>query len=74
MAQISTNINVVIKVDRIPDEIPGTVGPDGDFDEPISGAEQVAYDVFKRIQEILPEHVYAYIEAITVLEPSKLIS
>ena len=68
MAQISTDIRLVIKIDRIPDEIPGTIGPEGDFDEPISGAEQVSYEVFKKIQEVLPEHVYAYIQGISVLQ------
>jgi hypothetical protein len=52
----------------LPPEIPGTVASPDDISEPISGSEQVTYDVFKRIQEILPDNVYGYIDGIAVLE------
>lgn len=73
MATVEAKIIFVIKVDRIPDEIDGTMGPEGDYTEPISGGEQVVYEVFKRVQEVLPENVYAYVQAVSVLEPNKLV-
>lgn len=41
---------------------------DGDVVPPISGAEQVVYEVFKKIQEVLPEKVHAFIHASTLLD------
>lgn len=74
MATVEAKIIFVIKTDRIPEEIDGTMGPDGDFTEPISGAEQVVYETFKRVQEILPENVYAYVQVVSVLESNKLVT
>lgn len=68
MPNVQATISLNIKVDTLPPEIPGTIGPEGDAMEPISGAEQVAYDIFKRVQEILPEHVYGFIESVTVTD------
>lgn len=67
MSNVHTTLSLVIKVDSLPPEIPGTISPDGDT-EPISGAEQVAYDIFKRIQEILPDNVYGFIENVSVTD------
>jgi len=35
---------------------------------PISGAEQVTYEMFKKIQEVIPDKIYAVIAGSTVLE------
>jgi hypothetical protein len=68
MPNIHATISLVIRCDALPPEIPGTVASPDDISEPISGSEQVTYDVFKRIQEILPDNVYGYIDGIAVLE------
>lgn len=70
MPHILATVQLHIKVDALPPDIPGTLGgPDEDYATPISGTEQVAYDVFKRIQEILPENVYGIVENSALLEP-----
>ena len=69
MPHVLATVQLHIKVDALPPDIPGTLGGhDEDFAEPISGTEQVAYDVFKRIQEILPENVYGIVENSTLLD------
>lgn len=69
MPLIQANIIFVIDTDFVPPEIPCTDGHDGDVTPPISGAEQVVYEVFKKVQEVLPDKVYAHIYASTLLEP-----
>lgn len=70
MPHVLVTVQLHIKVDALPPDIPGTLGGRADeYAEPISGTEQVAYDVFKRIQEILPENVYGVVENSTLLEP-----
>ena len=69
MPNIHATINLVIRCDVLPPEIPGTIASPDDISEPISGSEQVTYDVFKRIQEILPENVYGIVENSVLLEP-----
>lgn len=68
MPNVHATISLIIKTDVLPPDIPGEQGPDGEWEIPISGAEQVSYDVFKRVQEILPEHVYGFIESVAVTE------
>lgn len=67
MPLIEAQINFYIETDFIPPEIPGLVIY-GDVIPPISGAEQVTYEVFKKIQEVLPNKVYAVIAATTIME------
>lgn len=70
MAHVLATLQLHIKVDVLPPDIPGeSGGHEDDYVTPISGTEQVAYDVFKRIQEILPENVFAVVENSTLLEP-----
>ena len=70
MPHVLATVQLHIKVDALPPDIPGTPGgPDGDSVTPVSGTEQIAYDVFKRIQEILPENVYGIVENSVLLEP-----
>lgn len=70
MPHVLATVQLHIKVDALPPDIPGTLGGhDEDCVTPISGTEQVAYDVFKRIQEILPENVYGIVENSVLLEP-----
>lgn len=68
MANIHATITLHIKTDVIPPEIPGTIGPDGEQMEPISGAEQVAYNIFTRIQEVLPENVYGFVDGVILTD------
>ncbi len=70
MPHVLATVQLHIKVDALPPEIPGELGghPD-DSVSPISGTEQVAYEMMKRIVEVLPENVYAIVENSTLLEP-----
>jgi len=69
MPHVLATVQLHIKVDALPPDIPGELGghPD-DCATPISGTEQVAYDMLKRIVEVLPENVYAIVENSTLLE------
>lgn len=67
MHLIEATIKFYIETEFLPPEIPGE-GTDDDCVPPVSGAEQVAYEVFKRIQDVLPEKVYAVIAASTIIE------
>lgn len=70
MPHVLATIQLHIKVDVLPPDIPGELGgPDDEPVTPISGTEQIAYDVFKRIQEILPGNVYGIVENSVLLEP-----
>lgn len=69
MPNIVATVQLHIKVEALPPEIPGVNGGHQDsFNPPVSGTEQVTYEVFKRIQEILPENVYALVESATLLD------
>jgi hypothetical protein len=70
MPHVLATVQLHIKVDALPPDIPGELGghPD-DSVSPISGTEQVAYEMMKRIVEVLPENVYAIVENSTLLEP-----
>ena len=68
MPLVQANIVFIIDTDYIPPEIPGMDTHDGDVVPPISGAEQVVYEVFKKIQEVLPEKVHAFIHTSTLLD------
>jgi hypothetical protein len=70
MPHVLATVQLHIKVDALPPDIPGTNGGhEDDHVTPVSGVEQVAYDAFKRIAEILPENVYGLIESSVLLEP-----
>jgi hypothetical protein len=70
MPHVLATVQLHIKVDALPPDIPGELGghPD-DSVSPISGTEQIAYEMMKRIVEVLPENVYAIVENSTLLEP-----
>jgi hypothetical protein len=70
MPHVLATVQLHIKVDVLPPDIPGELGghPD-EYVTPISGTDQIAYEVFKRIQEILPENAYGIVENSTLLEP-----
>ena len=67
MPLIEATIKFYIETDFIPPEIPGE-DMNGDVTPPISGAEQVTYEMFKKIQEVIPDKVYAVIVYSNVLE------
>ena len=67
MPLIEATIMFYIETDFIPPEIPGE-DMNGDVTPPISGAEQVTYEMFKKIQEVIPDKIYAVIAGSTVLE------
>lgn len=69
MPNILATVQLHIKVDALPPDIPGVNGGhDDEFEPPISGTEQITYEVFKRIQEILPENVYGFVKDSVLLE------
>ena len=67
MPLIEATIKFYIETDFIPPEIAGE-DMNGDVTPPISGAEQITYEVFKKIQEVIPDKVYAVIVSSNVLE------
>jgi hypothetical protein len=65
MPTVRATLVLTINVDHLPPEIPGYKSPDGD-ETPISGAEQVVYDVMKTLQEVVPDSAYLFVRATTV--------
>ena len=65
MPYVRATIVLSIAVDHLPPDIPGRMSPDGD-EAPISGAEQVIYDVMKKMQEVIPDNAYLFVHASSV--------
>ena len=66
MPTVRATLVLAISVDHLPPEIPGYKSPHEGDETPISGGEQVVYDVMKTLQEVLPDNCYMFVRATTV--------
>ena len=61
---VQANIIFSIPVDHLPPDIAGeNATPESDAVLPVSGAEQIAYDLMAKLQPILPDGVYPILGA-----------
>lgn len=65
MPTVRATLVLSIDVPHLPPDIPGYTSPDGD-EVPVTGAEQVIYDVMKTIQQVIPDNAFMFVHASSV--------
>lgn len=72
---VTATIQFSIPVEHLPPDIPGmNATPEQDAAEPISGAEQVAYDFLTKLQPLLPDGVYPILNGAHATKIEKVFS
>lgn len=73
MPIVEVTIKFAVPVDYIPPDIyPGT-DENGVHEPPVSGAEQIAYNLLEKLHQYLPDKAYGFVQAFTVLPSMELV-
>lgn len=73
MPIVEVTMKFSVAADYIPPDITFGRTETDEAEAPISGAEQIAWDLLERLHQYLPDKSYAVIEAATVVPSAEII-